>query len=188
MKSYIAENAEVVLSSEEQEAADLYVELSKEKYSNRPYNTSDLGDDMSEVCRTYGEYWKIRYLMDHRNKRAYEFLTDDLKLCTIEMFDIAWETLRGVPEDVMSRARRRSASYPTIVRRFQDNVGFVEWQVNPDGRYFMDDDGYGMTDDEEVALCGYIDRTGSPLVKFRVVSSSEEYKEMEAEARKKIIL
>ena len=36
----------------------------------------------------------------------------------------------------------------------------------PDGRYYMDDDGFGITDDEEIALIGKIDRTGKVVVPF----------------------
>lgn len=39
-------------------------------------------------------------------------------------------------------------------------------QINPDGRYFADEDGYGMTDDEEITLVGYIDRRGKAVGKF----------------------
>jgi len=42
----------------------------------------------------------------------------------------------------------------------------VRWQINPDGRYYMDDDGFGMTDDEEITLLGKIDRTGKVVVPF----------------------
>ena len=38
--------------------------------------------------------------------------------------------------------------------------------MNPDGRYYMDDDGFGMTGDEEVTIYGFIDKTGKALVKF----------------------
>ena len=42
----------------------------------------------------------------------------------------------------------------------------LEWQINPDGRYYMDEDGFGMTDDVEVALVGNIDRTGRVVEKI----------------------
>ena len=46
----------------------------------------------------------------------------------------------------------------------------------------MDSDGYGETDDKEVALFSYLDRKGKPLVKFRMVKDSSELKEMKKEA------
>ena len=46
----------------------------------------------------------------------------------------------------------------------------VSWQLNPDGRYYMDEDGYGMTDDEEVEIYGFIDTEGKVVVKFRNIN------------------
>ena len=46
----------------------------------------------------------------------------------------------------------------------------------------MDSDGYGMTDDEEETLYGFIDRKGKPLVKFRRVKDFSELDVMEQEA------
>ena len=42
----------------------------------------------------------------------------------------------------------------------------VEWQLNPDGMYYRDEDGFGMTDDEEINLYGTIDRKGKVVKKF----------------------
>ncbi len=42
------------------------------------------------------------------------------------------------------------------------------WQVQPDGYYWADEDGYGMTPDEEVTLCADIDETGRFTGPFRL--------------------
>lgn len=34
--------------------------------------------------------------------------------------------------------------------------------------YYMDDDGFGMTNDEEVELIGYINRQGNVVKKFQI--------------------
>ena len=36
----------------------------------------------------------------------------------------------------------------------------------PDGMYYRDEDGFGMTDDEEINLYGAIDRKGKVVKKF----------------------
>ena len=33
--------------------------------------------------------------------------------------------------------------------------------------YYMDEDGYGKTDDDEVEIYGFIDRKGNVIVKFK---------------------
>ena len=50
----------------------------------------------------------------------------------------------------------------------------------------MDEDGYGMTDDEEITIYSYVDRAGKPLVKFRYIKDYSELDEMEKEARKNL--
>jgi hypothetical protein len=49
-------------------------------------------------------------------------------------------------------------------------VAEVSWQINPDGRYYMDEDGYGMTDDEEITIYGFIDQKAKVVVKFRNIN------------------
>lgn len=39
--------------------------------------------------------------------------------------------------------------------------------TTPDGRYYMDEDGFGMTDDKEVEMYGYINEEGKVTGKFR---------------------
>lgn len=60
----------------------------------------------------------------------------------------------------------------------------MSWQINPDGRYYMDDDGYGMTDDEEITIYSYVDRAGKPLVKIRCIKNYSELEQMEQDAIK----
>lgn len=64
---------------------------------------------------------------------------------------------------------RRDAHYPTNIRIFKNGIAEVEWQVSPDGMYYMDDDGYGMTNDVEISLFGYIDRSGHVVGPFTYI-------------------
>ena len=42
----------------------------------------------------------------------------------------------------------------------------------------MDEDGYGMTDDEEIEIYGFINRQGKVVVKFQHIN--EDWKHLEA--------
>ncbi len=42
------------------------------------------------------------------------------------------------------------------------------WQIQPDGRYWADDDGFGMENEEEVILYTYIDMDGNFTGPFRI--------------------
>ena len=42
----------------------------------------------------------------------------------------------------------------------QDSGWKMFWQIQPDGRYWEDEDGFGGTNDEEVTLFTYVDENG----------------------------
>ena len=167
------------------ESEALYAELRGGKYSDYPFNTHDLGEDMAMVEEVICGYWKPRYLVDNEAGRAFEFMDSGEHLATVGLGDIEWGTLEGLPGEVLERARRLSAHFPTMVSGFEHGVAEVSWTLNPDGMYYMDDDGYGMTDDEEVKVYGYIDRGGRVSAKFRMINDYSELKAMRAEAEAK---
>ncbi len=82
--------------------------------------------------------------------------------------------LQSLPQKAIQRARRLSFHYPSFISLFKNGVAEVDWQLNPDGRYYMDDDGFGMTDDKEINIYGFIDKTGTVVVKFQAIDSSEQ--------------
>ena len=133
------------------------------------------------------QYWKPRFLVDHNEKRAYEFMNCNEYLQTVGSDDILWSSLTGVSEEALNRARGLFAHYPTFIRKFQNGVAEVSWQINPDGQYFMDEDGFGMTDDKEIEIYGFIDRRGKVLVKFQMIKTSDDLKRMRKEAEELIL-
>lgn len=168
---------------EETTAHSLYKALSVDTYTQYPYEKQDLDEGMFVINQVIGEYWKPRYLVDEKNKTAVEFMDSWTTLKTICTDDIDWLSLERLPQDAIEKAKVLNANFPTFVRGYKKGVASVDWQLNPDGRYYMDEDGYGMTDDEEITIYGYIDRNGKPLVKFRVIKYFKELDKME-EARK----
>lgn len=161
---------------------ELYRKLQSALYKYGVYKKEELGEGMILVEELKESYWKPRYLIDNEAETACEFMDSDYCLLTVTSDDIAWGTIDDLPEKVKERARVLNAYFPTIIRGYHDGVAEVKWQINPDGRYYMDSDGYGETDGKEVALYSYIDRKGKPLIKFRMVKDSSELKEMKMEA------
>lgn len=165
---------------------DLYKTLSVEEYTLYPYEKQSLGEEMYVINQVIGEYWKPRYLVDEKNKTAVEFIDSWTTLQTVCADDIDWKSLEGLSQNVIDKARNLNAIFPTFVRRYKNGVAEVSWQINSDGRYYMDEDGFGMTDDEEITIYGYIDRNGKPQVKFRTIKDFNELNMMEKEARKNL--
>ena len=161
----------------ESEAEKLYKVLNTDEYKERPYEYSDLGEGMAVINETMWGWWKPRYLVNHNTKCAYEFIDGNQCLLTVSEDDIDWESLKNLPEDAIDRARALSFHFPSFIRHFENGVAQVSWQINPDGRYYMDEDGYGMTDDEEIEIYGFIDQNAKVVVKFRNIN--EGYSELD---------
>ena len=60
------------------------------------------------------------------------------------------------------KTRFRFAIYP-----YKDGRASVEWTLQPDGRYFEDEDGFGAEHLEEVILYSYLDLNGRFTEPFR---------------------
>lgn len=163
---------------------DLYTTL-KNANLDRSWATEDLGEEMTLVNKSLFGWWKPIFVMDHRNKTAFRFLDSSMCLAFATTDDIDWESLEGVDKEAHERAEELDAQFPTLIRSYKNGVAQVSWQLNPDGRYYMDEDGFGMTDDEELEIYGYIDRTGKVLVKFKHVRENwDEVQRMREKAEK----
>ena len=157
----------------------------------RGINISNLGEGMAVGEQVIGQYWKPRFLIDHRNRTAVEFMSLSETLQTVSRDDIIWETLSSADERAISRAQNLSFHFPSDVYTYKDGVAKVKWQLRPDGMYYMDDDGFGMTPDEEYNIYGFIDRRGRVLSEFRHLSRhelDEKLDEMLREAQSKILV
>ena len=148
------------------EEEKLYRELCLSQYQGLPLVQNDLGEDMALVTQVIGRYWKPRYLMDKEARCAYEFMSIDEVLQIVTDEDIDWDSMKGLPQDAFDRAKAHSFHFPGHVYQYKNGVAEVEWQLNPDGMYYCDEDGFGMTDDEEINLYGAIDRKGKVVKKF----------------------
>ena len=164
----------------------LYKVLNTDEYKIRPYEYTDLGEGMAVISETMWGWWKHRFLINHNTKCAYEFMNSDQKLVTVTQDDVDWDSLKELPEDVQRTARALSFNFPSFIRKFQNGVAEVSWQLNPDGRYYMDEDGFGMTDDEEVEIYGFIDQNAKVLVKFKNIKDYGELDTMRKIAEGKV--
>ncbi len=168
------------------DAKELYIELQKPVYDQRPYNRmKNWGEDMEIVEEVISDYWRERFLINHQTKEAYELMNRGLTLTFITKDDVDWEGVKALENN--TNAYSFSAYYQRFaVEQFKNGVALVEWTLYPDGRYFMDEDGYGMEDNEESVLYGFIDKKARVVVPFQAKSWEElEKQRPEAEIRAK---
>jgi hypothetical protein len=114
----------------------------------------DSSDGSMWLCRNDGGTRRLITLVEHGEVK---FLTEA---------DIESSTLRLIKHQCPYLAFK--AHYRFWVFPFTGSKAAVEWTVRPDGSYYADSDGFGMTDDEEITLHGFIDTNGRPIGKFRL--------------------
>jgi len=140
------------------------------RYDTSPEYKEGLGEDMELVSI----HTLPRYLVDKQKNNRIEFMSETGHFCTVRTDDIDWDSLSSLDEECISKARSLYAPFPTRLSAFRNGVCKVQWQLNPDGRYFMDEDGFGMTDDVEVNIYGFIDREGKVVSMFRYINDNCE--------------
>lgn len=155
----------------------LYMVLSTMDFTRNEYRESELGEGMSVIEQVIWGWWKQRYLIDNKNCRAYEIMDGNMNFVNFTTDDIDWDSIKQLPEKVKMRAQEMSAQFPTFIQRFRKGVAEVSWQLNPDGHYYMDEDGFGMTSDEEITVYGFIDSEMNVLVKFQYID--EDWKRLD---------
>lgn len=167
-------------------AKELYIELQKSVYDQRPYHRmKDWGEGMEIVEEVISDYWRERFLVDHNAKEAHQLMNSCLTLTFLTKEDVDWEGVETLENN--TNAYSFSAYYQRFaVEQFKNGVALVEWTLYPDGRYFIDEDGYGMEDNEESVLYGFINKKARVVVPFQAKSWEElEKQRPEAEIRAK---
>lgn len=160
----------------------LYEVLQTETYKTDVYQLSELGEGMAVLHKSMWGWYKPWMVLNHNTKTAFEFMDDDETLVTITEEDVDWKSLKKLPDEAINVARSLSFHFPSFIRAYKNGVAEVQWQLNPDGRYYMDDDGYGMTPDTEINIYGFIDVEGRAVVRFQAINDSRDKARMRKEA------
>lgn len=160
----------------------MYRILSTDKYDSGEYKKKKLGEGMEVVDQVIWGWWKPRFLLNHNLKTAYEWMWPNEQLAIVDIEHIDWDSMKNLPEDAVATLHAYSFQFPSFIRRFLNGVAIVQWQLIPDGRYYMDEDGYGMTSDIELNIYGFIDRETNIVSKFHYYSD----KELEAHILEKV--
>lgn len=149
--------------------SQLYLDLCSPQYQTNSFQIEDLGEQMALMKELVSGYWRLRYLLDHERQEAVEIVDASQQLTTVTEDDIDWESMKKLPSKVAARAYYRLCLYPFFILNYHNGIAEAIWMINPEGRYFADSDGYGMTGDQEINLRGAIDRSGKVVERFRYI-------------------
>lgn len=74
----------------------------------------------------------------------------------------------GSWENSLEVSMEPALRYGFFLKKFgEDGLAELIWRVQPDGRYYADEDGFGMSDQEEIMLRAKFDKTGKFVTPFR---------------------
>lgn len=154
-------------------AKELFNELQDKKYDEYPFERlTDCGEGMEIIKEVINGYWRERFLINNEEREAYELMDSRLTLTFLSEDDVDWKGVETLENN--RNAYRYSAYYQVFaVMQFRNGVALVEWTLYPDGMYFMDEDGYGMEDNEKSVLYGFIDKKARVIVPFQAKSMKE---------------
>lgn len=127
---------------------------------------SDWGNRTEIVEESINGYWRERFLINHADKTAYELMDSGLTLKFIGKQDVDWDGVESLENN--QNAYSYSAYYQRFaVEPFKQGVALVTWTLYPDGQYFMDEDGFGMEDNDASIIYRFIDTHANVVVPFQ---------------------
>lgn len=111
------------------------------------------------------------YFINENEKKAWLVLDSSDRLLQWELKDVDFEKLTGM--DHVGNARAMQAPYGFNIQSFGGCRALVSWTLHPDGGYFADEDGYGMTDDEEEKVYGVINGQCEVIIPFQPMNKDD---------------
>lgn len=142
----------------------LYAKLASDFEAEERYGFDDRGEGMLQATEfSTGR----RFLLNTELKKAWELVTADGHFAHWNASDVEL----GVALDMPSSARRKifNVRVPHYfgMEYYEHGVALAVWTVQPDGIFYGDEDGFGVTSDQEITLYAYVDREGQMLVPFQ---------------------
>lgn len=147
------------------DSKELYKQLNEAYMADEhKYYLSRLGEGMTFCretdCRRY-------YLLNTETKEAYELVGATGSFVKWDAVAVEICTVLDMPMRAQRNAIQTCANYYLGVDTFKDGVACVSWTLQPDGRYYADEDGFDMTDDDEITIYAFIDKKANILVPFQ---------------------
>lgn len=107
------------------------------------------------------------FLVNKKAKKAWELLTADGRFSLWDASAVEIASAFSLPYTSRCNAIEQRAPYHFGINEFKNGVAYVSWTLQPDGQYYADDDGFGMTDDYEINFYAFIDTKANVLVPFQ---------------------
>lgn len=115
------------------------------------------------------------YIANTQTGKIRKVSTEESLLVNDNEIDI--EAIAKVCENGLHNAQSKAIRYSGINQwdGFKDGLCAISWMLYPDGRYFVDSDGFGMEDNDEEVVYAIIDTDLNIVEPFRPIDKIEAY-------------
>lgn len=143
-----------------------YAELMENQEIREQYSIYERGEHILIFSRKgWGE--KELYMVNTETKKAYHLVDRDGYIRAFTRDDIEPSVFEA---EHTGDASALIVDYAGLsIGHFKDGKAKIEWMLYPDGRYFADEDGFGMEDNDEVNIAAVIDEDCNVIEKFKLV-------------------
>lgn len=148
---------------------ELYKTLSVDFKTGRKYYFAERGEGMMQAREK--DSGKI-FLVNKNTKEAWELLTANGRFSFWDASAVEIASAFDLPYRAQRNAVELLAPYHFGINEFKDGVAYVSWTLQPDGRYYADEDGFGMEDDDEINFYAFIDTQANILIPFQPMEDS----------------
>ncbi len=148
---------------------ELYKTFSADFKAERKYYFAERGEGMMQAREK--DSGKI-FLVNNNTKEAWELLTANRRFSFWDASAVEIASAFDLPYRAQRNAVELIAPYHFGINEFKDGVAYVSWTLQPDGRYYADEDGFGMEDDDEINFYAFIDTQANILIPFQPMDES----------------
>ena len=128
----------------------------------------------------FGEGWRNYelYVANTLTGKIRKLSTTDGEML-VDDNDIDYDAIAKVCENGIGNAKAKVICYAGLNRwdGFKDGLCAISWTLYPEGRYFADEDGYGMEDNDEEEVYAIIDTDLKIVEPFRPIKDVSTYLE-----------
>lgn len=148
---------------------ELYKTLSADFKTEENFYFADRGEGMMQGWENDSN--RI-FLVNKKTKEAWELITSNGNLSFWDASAVEIALSFALPYRAQRNAVELHAPYHFGINEFKDGVAYVSWTLQPDGHYYVYEDGFGMEDDDEINFYAFIDTQANILIPFQPMDDS----------------
>lgn len=147
-----------------QNSKQLYKVLAADFKSEKKYYFANRGEGMLQGREKSTD--RI-FLVNKNTQEAWELISANGRFSFWDASAVEIASVLNIPYRAQRNAIELQAPYHFGINEFKSGVAYVSWTLQPDGRYYADEDGFGMEDDDEINVYAFIDCSANILIPFQ---------------------